>query len=226
MNYDDLVPLYKILCLALIFLVPLAPAWGLYKIAPSDKFLATGNFSGFKINATGAAAIYIVLFSAIVFQTGEILKNIDNTESLINQIKTLQNDRRPWMVKYKLTLMTADSSREIDPLQYDSIVKANSIECYPGAFQLGDDNKTLSFFVMNGDEISQQNTITSQVMISGYSTHNLSFPRNSATVDTTARVITLTPIICLRNQNSAPIKHINANNVLGAKDGSVKPPHG
>lgn len=224
MNYDDLVPLYKILCLALIFLVPLAPAWGLYKIAPTDKFLAKGTFSGFRINATGAAAIYIVLFSAIVFQTSGILKDIDTTDTLMKQVKALQNEKRPWKIQYKLTLMTADSSREIDPLQYDSIVKANSIECSPGAFHLGDDNKTFSFFAMDGEEVSKEDPITSQVIINGYSTRRFTFPKNHQTVDSDARIITLNPIICLRNPNSAPLSQINVNKVLGAKDGSVRPP--
>src|ERR1700722_19626370 len=112
MQYDNLDPLYKILCLALIFLVPLAPAWGLYKIAPADKFMAKGTFSGFRINATGSAAIYIVLFAAIYTQTSSILKDIDSSRILVTRVDSLMS-HRPWTIQYKLKLMTADSSREI-----------------------------------------------------------------------------------------------------------------
>jgi len=223
MQYDNLDPLYKILCLALIFLVPLAPAWGLYKIAPEDKFLANGTFSGFKINATGSAAIYIVLFAAAYWHTDDILKDIDTVHVL-----KAQNGRllahRPWTIQYKLKLMTADSSHEIDPLEYDSIVKQNSIVCTPGALHVGDDAKTFSFYVEDGDAILKNDPIESQIVINGYSTSMVPVPRNPSNVDTTDRVITIKPIICMRAINKPAANYTKANRILTAKDGSIKPP--
>jgi hypothetical protein len=225
MQYDNLDPLYKILCLALIFLVPLAPAWGLYKIAPEDKFLANGTFSGFKINATGSAAMYIVLFAAAYWHTDGILKDIDTVHLLKAQNDSLVNNR-PWTIQYKLTLMKADSSREIDPLQYDSIVNQNSIVCTPGAFHLGDDKKTVSFYVENVDDILKDNPIESQIVINGYSTSMIPVPITPKTVDRTKHIITIEPIICMRASNTTPANYIKNHKVLSAKDGSLRPPSG
>jgi hypothetical protein len=224
MNYDDLVPLYKILCLALIFLVPLAPAWGLYKIAPADKFLAKGTFSGFRINATGAAAIYIVLFSTIVFQTSSIMKNIDSTESLLQQVKALKN-QRPWTIKYKLKLMTADSTREIDPLLYGNIVKENSIACMPAALHVADDKKTLTFYMDNADIVGMGDPIETQVMINGYETRMIPVSMKTGNVDTANRIISVYPVIRLGSAEKGGLHGTLGGPVavLGPNAGTVNP---
>ncbi|HZY39686.1 MAG TPA: hypothetical protein VFE53_23685 [Mucilaginibacter sp.] len=234
MSYDDLAPLYKILCLALIFLVPLAPAWGLYKIAPADKFLAKGNFSGFRINATGSAAIYIVLFSAIYVKTNAILDDIDKSVTLFSQVNALKqniaslNEKRPWTIEYKLKLIKADGSQEIDPLDYKQYVNDSSVVCTPAALHVGDDSRTLTFYLNSDQFKSVDDTVDAQIMVHGHGTQRIPISRNSANVDTTNHKITLNPTIYLGTSDSAQLIALRNNTfhakVLTLRDGTLKPP--
>jgi hypothetical protein len=227
MEYNNLDPLYKILCLALIFLVPLAPAYGLYKIAPDDKFLAKGNFSGFKINATGSAAIYIVLFVAIYYHTGPILKGIDTSRGLTNKIIQLVKDR-PWKVQYQLKLMI-DSVHEIDPAQYARFVQIDSIICVPRAMNLTNDDKIIQFYLDNDDMDKMGDTIKSQVTFrNGYGTCALPVAKKSTYVNQKDRIITITSKIYKAqpkiSQLSEINNHSNTTTVLNRNDGNTAPP--
>src|SRR4030095_6505472 len=108
MVIDNLLPLYKILCITSIVLVPLLPAWLLYKIAPTDTILANGNFKGFKINATGAIAIFIVLFAAIYSNINGIAKSIDELAENGNKIRQLTasldslQGTKPWLLQFQI----------------------------------------------------------------------------------------------------------------------------
>jgi len=225
MEYDNLDPLYKILCLALIFLVPLAPAWGLYKIAPTDKFLAKGNFSGFRINATGSAAIYIVLFAAIYSQTNPILAEIDTSRALKTQISQLQK-KLPWTIKYNLKLMDADRVHEIDQNEYARFVQVDSLLCVPRALNLSSDFKTVQFYMDNQDVNNMGDTIKSQVLLNGYGTTSLIIAKNSTGVDAKDRTITFSPTIYKVTPRSSQLSELNTHriSVLSMSAGSTKPP--
>jgi hypothetical protein len=173
----DLDPLYKILCLALIFLVPLAPAYCLFKIAPSDRFLAKGTFAGFKINATGSAAIYIVLFAAIYTKTGIILQGIDQTIKLEDRIDSLQHNQ-PWKLQYRLTLMD-DSTHEISQNDYARYVQPDSIVCFPRAMQFNTDSKIITFYIDNELMTNMGDSIKSQLLLrNSYGTRQLVITKN------------------------------------------------
>ena len=223
MEYDNLDPLYKILCLTLIFLVPLGPAYGLFKIAPEDKFLAKGNFSGFKINATGSAAIYIVLFAAIYSQTSVILAGIDSSRALTNKIAQLVKDR-PWKVQYQLKLMT-DSTHEIDQLQYAKYVQIDSIFCFPRAMDYISNGEIIQFYLDNDDLTKMGDTIKSQLSFrNGYGTFALPIAKKSTNVNARDRIIKITskiyraqPIVSqlskINNHTTAVLTRSNSNTI-------------
>lgn len=178
MGYINLDPLYKLLCLVIIFLVPLLPAYSLYKIAPSDKFFSSGNFSGFKINATGASAIYIVLFAALYSQTNTVIKNIDSSSALIRKIQELQNNK-PWKVEYRLKLMDNDGLHEISPTEYAKYVDPDSIICSPRAMHFDIDSKTITFYIDDKLMADMGDTISSQLFLrNGYGTTFLNITKN------------------------------------------------
>jgi hypothetical protein len=227
MEYNNLDPLYKILCLALIFLVPLAPAYGLYKIAPDDKFLAKGNFSGFKINATGSAAIYIVLFVAIYSQTSVILAGIDSSRALTNKISQLIKDR-PWKIQYQLKLMT-DSTHEIDQLQYAKYVQLDSIFCFPRAMDFISDGEMIQFYLDNDDLDKMGDTIKSQVTFrNGYGTCALPIAKKSTNVNAKDRIIKITSKIYKAQPKVSQLSdlnnHTHTTTVLNRNDGHTAPP--
>jgi hypothetical protein len=65
--------------LATWLLLPMVPAIELYKRAPASSISATGVLANFKINATGAVAVYVVLFAAtaqFVYSTHNYVGNI------------------------------------------------------------------------------------------------------------------------------------------------------
>jgi hypothetical protein len=225
MEYDNLDALYKILCLALILLVPLAPAWGLYKIAPTDKFLAKGNFSGFRINATGSAGIYIVLFAAIYSQTKPILAEIDTTRALTTQISQLQK-KLPWTIKYNLKLMDTDRLHEIDQNEYARYVQVDSILCVPRALNLSSDFKTVQFYMDNQNVTDMGDTLKSQVLLNGYGTTSLIIAKNSTSVDAKSRTITFSPTIYKVTPRASQLKELNSHeiSVLKINAGNTKPP--
>jgi len=121
--------------------------------------------------------------------------------------------------------MTADSSHEIDPLLYGSIVKENSIACMPAALHVGDDKKTLTFYMDNEDVANMGDPIETQVMVNGYFTRMIPVSRKSGDVDTANRIITVYPVIRLGSADKSPLSGTIASNVpvLGPHDGTVNP---
>jgi len=224
MEYDNLDPLYKILCLALIFLVPLAPAFGLYKIAPADKFLAKGDFSGFKINATGSAAIYIVLFVAIYSQTSVILAGIDSSRVLKNKITSLEKDK-PWKIEYTLKLMDQDSVHEIEQTEYAKYVQPDSIICSPRAIHFDIDSKIITFYIDNSLLTSMGDTIKSQLLLrNGYGTTII--PITKKLENTQDRLIKINGVFYKAQSKANQINDINNHRVavLNKTNSNVTPP--
>jgi len=211
MEYDNLDPLYKILCIALISLIPLIPAWGVYKIAPEDKFLANGDFSGFKINATGSAALYIVLFAAIYVQVNPIIVGIDSTRALKTQLNAFLNNK-PWMVKYNLTLLDT-GAHEIQQNEYAHYIQADSITCVPRPLVCSTDYKTIQFYIDNNDLNRKECCLKSMLTVNGYGTYSFLVNRSNATFDTTNRVITYSPTIAKVRPNLRQINDLNMHKI-------------
>ena len=220
---SDLDPLYKILCLALIFLVPLAPAYCLYRIAPTDAFLAKGTFSGFKINATGSAAIYIVLFAAIYTKTNLILEGIDSSAKLISEINTLKASR-PWKLQYRLKLMD-DSVHEINQTEYAKYVQPDSIICFPRAMQFNSDSKLITFYIDNDLLSHMGDTIKSQLLLrNSYGTTELNITKNLQNPD--EHSIDIKGTFYKAKSKPSQIADINAHRVqvLNKETANVTPP--
>lgn len=57
--------LQKVVLVILITLLPLIPAYILFKFLPSESFV-TGPFKGLQVNFSGATAIYFIIFLAIL----------------------------------------------------------------------------------------------------------------------------------------------------------------
>jgi len=224
MQYDNLDPLYKILCLALIFLVPLIPAWGLYKIAPEDKFLANGNFSGFKINATGSAAIYIVLFAAIYVHTNSILDEIDSTKVLKTQIISMKNDR-PWLVKCNLKLLDTDRKHEIPQVNYADFVHEESIICFPRSLKVLD-GKMVQFYLDNEEFKAGGDTLQSGVFINGFGTTAMPICKKSTCIDKDNHIITFNQTFQKTQPNTEQLRDVNLHRapVYSAGISNSRPP--
>jgi hypothetical protein len=151
MVIDSLLPLYKILCIAIILLVPLMPAWLLYRMAPQDKILARGDFKGFKINATGAIAIFIVLFAAIYSNINGIAKSIDKIgendkkiAELRDSVKTLQINK-PWLLKFQIQLIDTDGKDAPDSV-YRKCLDPYAVHASPMPLDISTSTKIISFY--------------------------------------------------------------------------------
>jgi|GEM_PF-3502066 hypothetical protein len=57
--------LQKVLLVVLITLLPLIPAYILFKFLPSESFVS-GPFKGLQVNFSGATAIYFIIFLTIL----------------------------------------------------------------------------------------------------------------------------------------------------------------
>ena len=151
MVIDNLLPLYKILCITIILLVPVLPAWLLYRIAPTDKILANGNFKGFKINATGGIAIFIVLFAAIYSNINDIAKSIDKIACNDDKIKeltaSLDSLRRtkPWLLKLQIQLTDADGKDAPDSI-YTKYLTPSAVQASPMPLEINSSARLLSFY--------------------------------------------------------------------------------
>ncbi len=223
MEYINLDPLYKLLCLIIIFLVPLLPAMALYKIAPSERFLAKGTFSGFKINATGASAIYIVLFLALYHQTDAVTKNIDSSSELVKRIQYLESNR-PWQVKYILKIMSDDGLHEISPVEYAKYIDPDSIVCFPQAMTF-DGYKTLSFYLDNKALANIDDTINSQILLrNGYGTTSLNITKSLE--DPGNRTITLRSVFYKQRSKPSQLTALNNHQLAPIEKSAarVKPP--
>jgi hypothetical protein len=184
---EALEPLYMILCIMLLIAVPLVPAWLLYKIAPKEKFLANGNFSGFQINATGAAAIYIVLFVATYPKIDGILKSLndDAKTALHNQITVLKNqntdllERFPWKVQCTLKLFD-ENDTEIANDAYYTCLNPKIIQEYPNPVQINANSKTLTFYVDNSDMQTDSTNCTLVFLSGDYGSTNVPILKSKA----------------------------------------------
>jgi hypothetical protein len=190
----------------------LIPAWGVYKIAPEDKFLANGDFSGFKINATGSAALYIVLFAAIYVQVNPIIVGIDSTRALKTQLSAFLNNK-PWMVKYNLTLMDNTGAREIQQNEYERYIQADSITCIPRPLVCGTDYKTIQFYIDNNDLDRKGYSLKSMLTVNGYGTSSFLVTKKNAQFDTTNHVITFSPTIYRAHPNLQQINDLNMHKI-------------
>jgi hypothetical protein len=219
---ENIAPLYKILCLCLIFLVPLAPAYLLYRITPDDKFLATGNFTGFKINATGASAIFIVLFAALYPKVNFIIDSIDAVTSMQHKITSLQKSR-PWKVEYSLKLMT-DSSHEINDMEYENVIKPDSILCSPRTIRFDPDTKLLTFYIDDDVFEKMDGRIKGCLVLrNGFGTAN--FLTSPADEQLNSKLIRLSSVYYKQSSKSYPEPSINSNaQILDKKSSLSKPP--
>ena len=176
--YYHLIPLYKILCISLIILVPVLPALLLYTKAPEDKIFAKGILAGFQINATGAVATYIVLFAALYVYMGKINDNFD--QSLINdkriQALTKQRDSLisllPWNLQCQIEMV--DSKGNIDP---HPNLQEGSIQTLPLLLNVSSQKKLVSFYL--DDATLRANINSCSISLPGsYGAHPLKFHPN------------------------------------------------
>ncbi len=219
MENIDTDPLYKIFCIGLIYLIPLLPAFLLYKIAPKDKFFSTGNFSGFKINATGASAIYIVLFTAFYAKVNTIIGNIDTVKALQQKF-----DNTPWRVECNIKLMQ-DATHELNGLQYEKIINQDSIFCLPRSFQCDNRTKQISFYVENEVVENSKGKIPGMLVINnGFG--SATFETNPKELDRENRIIKISSV--LTRQLKSNYLHQSDNKteipIINKADGLMRAP--
>ena len=117
--------LYQVLTLGFFILGPILPAYLLYKIAPDDKILANGSFAGFKINATGATAVFIVLFAALYPKINPVFDSLANYEKEKVAADSAAM-HRVWKVVLNVKLMQ-DKTHPVDRADYERYIKDDSI---------------------------------------------------------------------------------------------------
>ncbi len=178
MDIYDLIPLYKILCVSIILLIPLLPAWCLYRIAPKDKVLAKGTFGGIQINATGAVAIFVFLFASIYINMSEVNKSIDNIEVYNKRIKILNDQvqslqkRIPWKLDCIIQIVKNDNQDINDNKEYNTCLNPDSIKTYPIPMNINSSTREISFYV--DDEVLQKRNHSYSITLpGGYGSSNL-----------------------------------------------------
>lgn len=172
-------PLYKILCILILFLVPLAPAYLLYKIAPEDRFLAKGNFGGFRIDAAGASAIYIVLFAVSYSQIKGVSTEIDAIVRLNHQIQQMR-DNMPWKVQYTLTLLD-ENGKPVDISQYHNYISNDSIVSNPQPLVYDNAKRHVTYYMDPTNLSKTSNTLAGQLQLrNGFGTHMFNLVFDSA----------------------------------------------
>ena len=139
--YDDLINISYIF---IILLVPIIPAYFIYKVLPQDKpsdAEVTGPFAGLKIKLTGALAGYFIIallaFGAIKqFCVSDQQKQINELQ---HKIASMEQQKQFWEIEGKIVL-GADSQPVIDPSKIRLTVK-------PPAPRIDDDGR----FLVNWD---------------------------------------------------------------------------
>jgi|GEM_PF-6016277 len=198
LSVESLAPLYKILCILLLLVIPLIPAWIIYRIAPKDPISANGSYMGLTINAGGAAAMYILLFIATFAEMGTILKSIDmnvtnayltENRNLLATIAELKTNR-PWKINCQLTLKDTNN-REIKPTQYYSILMPDSIHESPTPVHIDAGNKLISFYVDN--EFINKDSLNWNLILNQFGTSSLVVNRNN--MDTAKKLITINQVL-------------------------------
>jgi len=160
--------LYQVLILGFFILGPILPAYLLYKIAPDDKILANGNFAGFKINATGATAVFIVLFAALYPKISPVFDSLANYE----KEKVAADSaavHRVWKVVLNVKLMQ-DKTHPIDRADYDQYIKDDSIMAFPKPIWYDNQDQNVVFYVSNDLFNPQGVTDGSLVLRNGFGT--------------------------------------------------------
>src|SRR5258705_5318010 len=89
--------------LAAILLLPLIPAFILYKFLPS-KTNVSGPFKGLNLKLTGAFAGYFLLVLTAIGVFFPLLKNdqakvIEQQNEKINQLENVMNEHQQWVMK-------------------------------------------------------------------------------------------------------------------------------
>ncbi|HEY2726197.1 MAG TPA: hypothetical protein VGI61_03420 [Parafilimonas sp.] len=218
---DDLIPLYKILCITIILLVPVLPAWFLYKIAPKSKILAKGTFQGFKINATGAIAVFIVLFTAIYAYISDVTKSIDNISDynkniteLNSQIQSLK-EKMPWRLECKIKIFGSNNS-EANYSDYATCLNPYTIQATPMPVTINSSTRIISFYV-DDEVLKEYNDTCTIILPNGYGTQNLSIP--SSCKNDTSKTIFLTANF--KKQSASTNLRGNTNDNLHLIDSSA-----
>jgi len=157
--------------------------------------LANGNFTGFKINATGASAMYIVLFAALYLKANFITDNID-------QVKILQDriNNSPWKVECNVKLML-DSTHEADDPAYEKIINQDSIVCYPKTLKCDLATKEIIFYVDN-DVVESEKGNFSGMLVLNNGFGSAKFNVDSTERDVENRIIRVNSVLMKQNSNN------------------------
>ncbi len=185
-------PLYKLFCISMTFLIPLLPAILLYEITPKDNFKTNGTLGSFKINATGASALYIVLFAAFFTKVDSLIVNIDAFRKLQESY-----NQRPWRIDWKVKLML-DPKHEANALLYKSVLDNSSINCIPESLHCYGDTKKISFYIEDKTIQDQQGKLSGMLVLNnklGSSFGSSNFDWTQTELDTIRRVITINSIL-------------------------------
>lgn len=206
----------KVLLLCFFILGPILPAYLLYKIAPDDKILGNGNFAGFKINATGATAIFIILFAALYPKIDTVLNTIDNyTRAVYNR------EQQPWKVVLRLRLMD-DKSNPISLQDYQNYVNADSLIAIPRPMYVNTDKQTISFYLDNS--VMSEDTVEG-TLVMGHGFGSSPFKIYKKNLDMVNKIIKLSEVL-----QKVPTKNyptiVNNSNVqhYDKSDGGRVPP--
>lgn len=186
-------PIYKILCMAAVLLIPLLPAILLYEIAPKEKFFSSGSFSGFKINATGASAIYIILFVAFYAKVDFILANIDAYKALQQKFQGM-----PWRVNCKVTLMV-DPTHKMNPFDAEKIIDKKFVACFPNSPRCTD--QTVSFLIDNND-LDNNGKISGGMLMINNGFGSVSLEDATTIRDPDNRIITINSVFEKQSKNN------------------------
>lgn len=224
MEYSDYNLLYKILVIGFFILGPVLPAFLLYKIAPDSRILGTGNFAGFKINATGASAIFIILFVALYPKIDTIFTSIDAYQKIRSLIESEKKDQ-PWKVMFKIQLMN-DTSHAVSALDYEKYIKQDSIMSSPRPMRFDFATQMLTFYIDN-DVLEESDGLLDGTLVlrNGFGTSTFKIDKKCK--DLKRRVIKLNKkfykartdsYVSLTQDNAGSVRHFNN------RSGSIAPP--
>ncbi len=225
MDIYDLIPLYQVFCISVILLVPVLPAWCLYKITPKDKFLAKGSFAGFQINATGAVAIFIVLFASIYANMDSINHSIVNLERYNTKIMALTAEvdslkkKQPWKLQCQVKIVKRDIQGTVDSLgnnnEYYACLNPDSIQTLPMSINVIPGQRLVSFYV-DDDVLKTYENSYSITLPGGYGSTRLKLSPTKA--DSADKSISVTAVIY--KNSSDPNLRGNKGEVLKVYDTS------
>jgi hypothetical protein len=76
MSDSAVTTLLVLVVVAFAAILPMAPAIGMYKVAPKNAITASGVLAGLTINASGAIATYVVIFAALLAMVNPLIGNV------------------------------------------------------------------------------------------------------------------------------------------------------